>query len=85
MRFIDHDQMLILEQHHFVERNARLSVHRAVVVEPPVGLVRTVRRQCQAVFIDHLALDHALAPDFGRNCGEALDQESQRGWPCAGR
>ena len=62
VRLVDHDQVLVLEQHLLLERNRRFVIEFAVVPDARAGAHDAVGRQRRAGAVDHLAARHAVAP-----------------------
>ena len=81
MRFVHHQQMRVLKQQHFVERNPRFRRQAAVVIHLQPALVGPQRGYYKPCFVDHRTVVHALHPDVARLCGEALHQKVGDGGP----
>ena len=84
VRFVDDDEVVVLVQDHFVERNAGFNFQVAVVVDTDVALVGTLWGDGYAKFILHIAIGHALQPRAAGDGGEALSQEVGDGAPWGG-
>ena len=72
MRFVDHDELGILKQQHFLEQNGWFIRHLAVVVEALVRLVGLVTKNGLAQFVDHLTTGHTHLPHGAGTGWEAL-------------
>ena len=88
VRLVDHQQVIVLVQHHLIKRNGNLVGHLAVVVETlvrGVGRVAGLRwRNSLAKLVDDVAACHARQPDLGRHIGKARGQKVQQAGPGAG-
>ena len=81
VRFVGHDQMVVLVQHGFFKRDARLCIDIAVVINTHVAGVRPFRGDQPPVFVHHQLVGHALKPDLAGNGGEAFNQKISDGGP----
>ena len=75
MRFVDHHQIVVLEQNYFVERDAHFGGNIAVVKEFEMGLVPPIRRDENSLRIDHIATLHARGDFVARHQGKAVCQK----------
>lgn len=62
MRFVDHQQVVILEQHDLVEWNGHFGCQFSVVVHPQRRLVRPRFGHVLAIFIHHVLRLHTREP-----------------------
>ena len=62
MRLVGHQQVLVLVEHHFIERNHRLGGQVAVVIQAQAALKRPLGGDAHAVLIDHIARLDAAPP-----------------------
>ena len=73
MRLVDDDEMFVLVQDHFIERDAFFYLQIAVVVNANMALVRALCCDGYAEFVFYIAIGHALQPCGAGNSGEAFN------------
>ena len=83
MRFVHHQQMLVLPQHHFVKWDVPLVRYSAVVIKPLSRCENALRGDSMARIVHHVARSQAVLPDGFSHTRKTVNQKLDEGRPRA--